>query len=198
MVDMNRTGGEPDAGPHGSDPSALTTDALNREVAVLRELIDDKIGERQRATGDLRDLLIAQLNGEVRVLEEKIHSIHSLLEMIEKQRVEQKKDTKDAVDAALAAAKEAVKEQTTASQTAIAKSEGMTDKRLEQLTATFEASIRGVTASLSDVKERVGDLTSMRRGGKEMLAGIYALAGFIVALLVIGGIVAAAGGFSGQ
>lgn len=166
-----------------TDPTTLTTDALQREVAILRDIIDDKVAERHREENSLKELVLARLDGEIRVMEERINSIHSLLEMIEKQRVEQKKDTKDAVDAALAAAKEAVKEQTTASQTAISKSEGMTDKRLEQLTATFAASISGVLASLSDVKERVADLTSTRRGGKEMLSGIYALGGFIIALL---------------
>lgn len=86
-------------------------------------------------------------------------------------------NTKDAVDAALAAAKEAVKEQTTASGLSITKSETATTEQLKQLTATFTTAINAVTATINDLKEQVVRIESLKQGGKETVTGIYALAG---------------------
>lgn len=113
---------------------------------------------------------------------------------MERQRVEQKKDTKDAVDAALAAAKEAVKEQTTASERAIAKSENSTAEQLKQLNTTFATAIGGVTANHDDLKERVGRIEAIKQGGQETIGGVYAFAAFLAVLLVIGGAIAAVAG----
>lgn len=65
------------------DPTLLTTQALYREVATLRELIEEKI----LATDQL--------------VSEKFASVDRQLDLVERQRVEQKSDTKAAVDAAL-------------------------------------------------------------------------------------------------
>ena len=94
-------------GPHEwvpvPDPTVLTTQALYREVSSLRELIE---------------LRIEDLSG---LLDEKFLRTEQQFELVERQRVEQKNDTKNAVDAALTAQKEAAKEQTVASDRAIAK-----------------------------------------------------------------------------
>jgi hypothetical protein len=163
----------PDQSSGGStpipDPTVLTTEALHREIAAVRELVFERIAR----------------NAEVAI--EKLGSVETQFELIERQRVEQKKDTKDAVDAALAAAKEAVKEQTTASERAIAKSEAATAEQLKQLSTTFTTAIYGTTTNHDDLKERVGKIESIRQGGKEAVAALYALAGFVVALVIIGG-----------
>jgi hypothetical protein len=119
------------------DPTALTTEALHREVLQLRELLETFI------------------RGENRVTEERFQSIATQMDLIERQRVEQKEDTKAAVDAALAAAKEAVKEQTTSSDLAIAKSEAATTKSIDQLGDKFDTAVDGLRREIGDVKERV-------------------------------------------
>jgi hypothetical protein len=127
--------------PRGStpipDPTLLTTEALHREVLRLQELLETFI------------------RGKNEVTEEKFASIKVQMDLIERQRVEQKQDTKAAVDAALAAAKEAVKEQTTASERAIAKSETATTKSIDQLGDKFDTAVDGLRREIGDVKERV-------------------------------------------
>lgn len=138
---------------HGSrpvpDPTVLTTEALHREISALRELVLERV---DRVT---------------EVADEKFDSIETQLDLIERQRVEQKKDTKDAVDAALAAAKEAVKEQTTASERAIAKSEAATTKSIDQLGVTFTTAIDGSRRESADLKERVVAAEQQKVGGQE-------------------------------
>jgi archaellum component FlaC len=122
------------------DPTQRTIDTLHREVAGLREV----------------DSLL--IKGIEQITSEKFRSVDTRFELIERQRVEQKADTKAAVDAALTAQKEAVREQTIASERAIAKSETATSKQLDQMTATFTASIGGVTDLLNDAKDRIGKI----------------------------------------
>jgi len=162
-----------------SDPSALTTEQILRETKALRELIE------------------AQIQATSTVTFEKFRSVETRMGLIESQRIEQKADTKAAVDAALAAAKEAVKEQTIANNLAFSKSEGATARQLDQLKTTFDTAIAGVILSLSDLKERVSRIESIKAGGKETVTAVYAFMGFLVMLLVIGGALAAAGVFGG-
>jgi hypothetical protein len=152
------------------DPTILTTAALYREIASLRELLTQRIdsleNERDRATGaaqERRDTLNRehqeQLDALRTFMELRIASqaetVKLQFELVERQRVEQKKDTKDAVDAALTAQKEAVKEQTTASERAIAKSETSTTKQLEQQQETVSTAIDALRRSIDEVKERI-------------------------------------------
>jgi len=160
------------------DPTVLTTEQLLREVDRVKELMQ------------------AEIKGLSDVSVEKFDSVETQFTLVERQRVEQKKDTKDAVDAALAAAKEAVKEQTTASGLSITKSETATAEQLKQLTVTFTTAINGVTVSFNDLKTRVERIENLKQGGREQLAGIYTVLGIIVALLVIGGVLAASGVFA--
>jgi len=150
------------------DPTILTTEQLLREVAALRELVQSDI------------------EGLEAIVAEKFRSVDQQLELVERQRVEQKADTKAAVDAALTAQKEAVKEQTTASDRAIAKSEASMTKQLEQMGSTFTASIKGVTDNLDDVKERVGKMEAMKLGGQEVKTENRSQTSLIIALAVAG------------
>jgi len=191
------------SGPPITDPSALTTKQLLREVEILYNVIDDKVDARQREAIAQRELLETQIVALHNLMEEQLSSIKIQFELIEKQRVEQKKDTKDAVDAALIAQKEAVQEQTIASGLSIAKSEAATAKQLDQLAVTFSTAITGVTASVNDlkdtwnasimdIKERIGRMESMRIGSQETkkeiqnnMGMVYGMGGFVLVLLTI-------------
>lgn len=154
--------------PPVPDPTILTTEALLREVARVKELVD------------------AMLDGIGHVIDEKFSSVDRQLALVEQQRVEQKQDTKAAVDAALTAQKEAVKEQTTASERAIAKSEAATTKSIEQLGSTFTTAFDGQRRDIDDLKERITGVEQQKKGGQEaagtrgdfqarLIAGISAL-----------------------
>ena len=136
----------------------------------------------QREIGSVLEKAMAALDGVESISNERFRSIERQMALVEQQRVEQKKDTKDAVDAALTAQKEAVKEQTTASERAIAKSEMATAKQLDQLTATFTVSISGVTDLLNDTKDRVSKLEAGKAGHQAANAQMIALAAICATL----------------
>ncbi len=116
----------------------------------------------------------ARLDAEKQIYSERFVSVERQLALVESQRVEQKADTKNAVDAALTAQKEAVREQTLASEKAIAKSDASTTKQLDQLAITFNTAINAVSESLSDVKGKVTVLESIKLGVQEKREGISA------------------------
>jgi len=157
------------------DPSPRTMEQLAKETASLKELMLTKlegVASRFESMQIAVELLQAAANrsptvNEVNVQhEEKFRSFFNELvslkeltkqqfDLVEKQRVEQKKDTKDAVDAALTAQKEAVKEQTTASERAIAKSEAFTTKQIDAIGIQNNARDKGVDDKFDDLKTRV-------------------------------------------
>lgn len=155
------------------DPTVLTTEQLLREIDRVKELMEAEIQA------------VKELNLE------KFRSTETQFALVERQRVEQKKDTKDAVDAALAAAKEAVKEQTTASGLSIAKSETATSEQLKQLTQTFQTAIGGQTTQQNDLKTRVERIENVKQGGRETISSIYAFVGMIAAILGVAIVLAA-------
>jgi hypothetical protein len=136
------------ADPAGStpvpDPTVLTTQQLYREIAAVAESME------------------IQFESLKELIEEKFRSVDQQLDLVERQRVEQKSDTKAAVDAALTAQKEAVKEQTTASATAIGKSESGMKEQLSQLSTNFTTAISGLQVIINDMKDRVVKLESYK------------------------------------
>lgn len=145
------------------DPTQRTLDTVQREVATVEAKIQ------------------ILLSGLEQMTEEKFSSVYKQFELVERQRAEQKVDTKQAVDAALTAQKEAVKEQTTASERAIAKSEMATTKQLDQLGVTFSTAIAGVTTLLNDLKERVTKVEATKAGGDGAINSRRADSSLIVA-----------------
>ena len=120
------------------------------------------------------------------VLDEKFEKVEQQFELVERQRVEQKKDTKDAVDAALTAQKEAVREQTAASERAIAKSEAATSKQLDQLSVTFTTEAAALRRELGEMKERLTAIEQQKVGAKEDRSGLYAAIGIFLTILLAG------------
>jgi hypothetical protein len=140
-------GHEPDG---KSDPTALTTDALRREIEHLKELTAEKFaGVVQQFT------------------------------VIERQRVEQKVDSKREIDAALTAQKESA-----------AKSEASIVKLLDENAKNFSTSISALTTQVDDLKLKQRGAEQEHVGSSDAKTGLYAMAGFIVTLVVIGGFVA--------
>jgi NADH dehydrogenase/NADH:ubiquinone oxidoreductase subunit G len=134
------------------DPTVLTSAALYREIAGLRELVLDRI------------------EAETGISKEKFCRIDKQMATAEQQRKEQKQDTKEAVDQALAAQQEAV-----------AKSEKATEKQLEEIKTNSGATIEGLRRELGDLKERVVSVEQQKVGAVEQKAGMGANAGLAIA-----------------
>ena len=189
------------------DPTTLTTAALHRETGVLRESIERRFDDRDREARSLarerteqfaalRELLIGRIEASDTLTEERFGAA-------ERQRVEQKVDTKSAVDAALIAQKEAVREQTTASERAIAKSETATNKQLEQVQFAVTTAVDALRRSIDEVKERaseenrllrtaisevatIANSTDQRKvGAKEDRTALYATIAVLVSIIVL-------------
>lgn len=175
------------------DPTILTTEQLLREVDRVKEL------------------MTALVEGLERVTDERFRSMDRQLSMIDQQRIEQKAetqqqrieqkaDTKAAVDAALIAQKEAVREQTSASERAIAKSEASNTKQTDQLQVAFATAITQVTTTYNDLKTRVERIENLAQGGRlqqsqtqdassQRIAVISLVAAVVVAVVIVTGFV---------
>ena len=178
------------------DPTVLTTEALQRGLQSERDHTD-ALGRRlEAAILSSRGLSEARDTGAAEVVSERFRSVERQFELVETQRVEQKVDTKGAVDAALIAQKEAVREQTTASERAVAKSDAATAKQIEQLTVTFRTALDGLTNLLSDTKDRVGVIEATRQGGIDQhsqqqmgIGSVVSVLGLVVAVVSVAALV---------
>lgn len=131
------------------DPTILTTEQLHREVGALQTLLRSEMAA-------LKEFFTEKLN------------------TMEEYRVEQKQDTSAAVAAALLAAKEAVKEQTIASDKAISKSEMGTSKQIE-----------AQSEKIDDLKDRLTTLEGQKKGGSDTWGYVFGALGLLIALAAV-------------
>jgi hypothetical protein len=161
------------------DPTVLTTEQLHREI------------------GSVREVLFGEVRHSAELTQEKFDAVDRRFTDLEARTAEQKRDTKDAVDAALQAAKEAVGQQTEASERSIAKSEAATTKQIDSVTALLSTSNAATGATIDDLKSRMDRMESAKLGGSEVRTdqraltasfigvGLFVLtvAGFVIALV---------------
>ena len=162
------------------DPTQRTIEVLEREVKAIHEKLTTVVDA-------LEDKLNAAMTHRAEVTDSRFTAVKLQFDLIESGRIEQKVDTKAAVDAALIAQKEAVKEQTIASEKSISKSETSTTEAIKQLAVTFTASIDSVNRAVGDLKERVVGMEAQRAGAKDNTAAIIAsiaVAGVIVSIVM--------------
>jgi len=184
------------------DPTILTTQALEREIANLQRLIETRLDGNDKSTdlriGEIAKIpadtarLIAHLRG---LMETRFNSI--ALQFAERDiRVETSaRAGKEALDAALLAAKELVGTTNTANAIAALKSEEAVAKQIESLVAQGRATAEATDARIADLKERFDrgdDRPSIRdreyRSEQRLDIGQYIA--FISVILVIIGIAA--------
>lgn len=181
---------------HQSDPTPLTTAALNREVSSLRAILETRF--------DGIDTLIHLIQANIssrkadidtavehlkKLHEEKFHSIEIQFAERDTRTEQTSRDSKVAVDAALQAAKEAVGEQNKSSALAIAKSEAGTTKQIDQIGVLINSTNNAVNDKVDDLKARLASMSGKSEGisySGSVLLGIVTL---VSALIAIGSVV---------
>lgn len=161
--------------PGNQGPS---TDRHNEPVIDPTKNVLDKVVDAVRRQDDLRLELEKRMDRE--------------FALVESRRVEQKTDTKVAVDAALNAAKEAVREQTTAADRSITKSETSASEQLKQQNTTFTTALEGIVRIQDDLKERIVKIESRKEGSSDYVRTLIAVAALALTLISIFAFVAAA------
>lgn len=174
------------------DPTLLTTQALVREIAALREVLEAKIdGERNvlatKIDGMAKAVELLQVISDrqpqdvdkkvtnLRILhEEKFHSID--VQFHERDvRVEQTaKDTKTAVDAALAAQEKSAGKQADSFALSIGKSENATTKQIDAL-----------DEKINDMKDRLMRIEGVKTGRGDVWGFVVGAVGLVAAVIGI-------------
>lgn len=153
------------------DPTTLTTEQVDRAKAELTALFDSKL-----------DVVTARLTEREIRYEQRFQgqelAVTSAFASSEK---------------AIAKAEVSIEKRADATYVAVAEVTRLLGALLPR--AEGEARLANQAALIAALDRRLTIQEAAKQGGKEAVAGIYALAGFLVSLLVLGGIVAAAGGF---
>lgn len=170
-------------GDSSTDPSALATQALWREVAHLKELLTAVLDANQsgihKEIGLVRDVIETRMDANDRavrllqdgadrfpqLIDEKITALREVhdekFDSVQKQFDERdvRTDTsrvsdKTAVDAALAAQEKSFSKQGETFSEATAKSEESFTKQIDQMSALHRSAIEGLQAQFNDLKDR--------------------------------------------
>jgi hypothetical protein len=186
----------PDTAP---DPSVYTMEAIARQknadrdyvdlsIAVLRQRMDDNDEatkvlhetvtrtptEIQTAVGHLHDLM-----------SERFDSVTTRFTLNDDRQKAESIANETKVNAAFAAQKEAAAEQNKANTTAINKSEDATKEAITKNSEAASAASQALADKIDDLKDRVNRLESVRQGGRESKADLYAAVAAIAAIAAI-------------
>ncbi len=142
-----------------SDPTALTTEALRRDVGALQALLQHEIE-------CVREVMMARTDAISKLKEEKFAKVNQQFELIERARLEQKADTKERVDAALTAQKEAA-----------GKSEQAFTKQIDSLRTLMENQTKNSDDKIAALTTRVAIREGSGNGMEKLWAIILGAAG---------------------
>lgn len=227
-----------------SDPSALTTDQLLRELSNLKAFLEtrmdgsDKLVEMLTVRVDnfsteviaraiqhskdvfdaiergLRAEIITRLDGMDKALillqtkadkvpsetdiaishlqslhEERFRGVDNRFLEFDKRADQRASDAKTAVDAAFAAADKATVAQNKSSADAIAKSEGVTIKSLDQQAALQKQTGESLAGQIADMKDRLTKMEGHSKGAGDTVAWILAAIGGFVGIASLAALV---------
>jgi hypothetical protein len=175
-----------------TDPTALTTDALRREVASLKDLIEVHLdsANRERANlnsrlSDVPKLILEAVMHLRELQEERFHSIQTQFQERDTRTEHISLANKLAIDAALQAAKEAVGEQNKSNLLANAKSEAAFTKQMDLLTDTMKTMGQGIADKMDDLKERIVAMENRNLGKDTMKTDFGSMWGHGVQVLIL-------------
>ena len=167
------------------DPTTLTTAALLREVAALKEVM-------QLADKRIEDLLRTEIALVLSKLDKSDSVSSERFDRIDVQFIERDKRTEQlslasstAIAAALQAAKEAVGEQNRSSALAIAKSENSTTEALRQLQTLFQTASKGTDDKINDLKGRLDRGEGIHTGSRDVWGYVIGAIGLAIAAISV-------------
>jgi hypothetical protein len=126
------------------DPTSLTSALVTREVALLKELFNQRfetVDAETKATNELREADSRGIKTQIAERDLRVTQAYS--------------ENKTAIDAALAAQEKAVNKQNDAFSLSIAKSEAATTKQIDQHGVLLSTTAAGLMGKIDDIKERV-------------------------------------------
>lgn len=178
------------SGPAQTDPTSLTTAALMREVAGLKELVGTRLDAMDKAIALLQAQ--ADRSPSIDVVDKSVKHLDDLIIEkflgVEKQFVERDKRTeqlsladKTAIAAALSAQKEAVVAQNESNTKASDKMEMSFSKLIEQTQALLTAQKAASDDKIDDLKGRLMLIEGSSKGTDQTWAYLFAVAAFLMA-----------------
>jgi len=132
----------------------LVAGDLVKALLSHREELEQIREECRHANEALRESYVLQIKNVLDVAMEKFHAIDTQFKERDTRTDQTDKERKISLDAALAAAKEAVKEQNTASALAIGKSEAGIKEKIDALVLLMTTSNKALDEKITDLKER--------------------------------------------
>jgi cation transport regulator ChaB len=181
-----------------TDPSALTTQQLFREIGTAREIgetliyginqnittridgMDKAIELLQTSTDRTPNMVSASIERLQELHEEKFESIATQFKERDTRTEQTSRDSKVAVDAALQAAKEAVGEQNKSNALAIAKSEATFTKQIDQIGVLISTMQKGIDDKIDDIKNRLQAIESRKQGEGDSRRDMGDLVGYLI------------------
>lgn len=186
-----------------SDPSKLTTNALEREVGQLKDLIVARVdglekGLEVRLNGMDKALVLLQARAdkvpsETDIAVENLRKLHDekfssiAIQFKERDTRDERtqKDSKVAIDAALSAQKESVDKQNISNSLAIAKSETAFTKQIDAIGILIQTSIKATDDKINDTKERITIIESHSKGVGDSWGIVVGAAGIVIAAVAV-------------
>jgi predicted phage tail protein len=161
-----------------TDPSHLTTQALQREVAALEKLLDQRINGIEQAVKVAHENLVRVptdvdksishlrevMNGKLDTVDEKFASVQTQFRERDVRVEQTAKDSKVAIDAALSAQVKSGEQTNASFGLSIAKSEAATTKQIDQLQQIIASNDRSNNDKIDDLKERMNRFEGEGRG----------------------------------
>lgn len=184
------------------DPTVLTTQALFREIAQLRELfntrtgavadsIDQSLENSANARHGIRELLEEKITGVSRLAAAEIAHLREVddirFQAAERLAGRESELNALALAAAFAAQKEASAKEADYTRIASVKSETSVADAIDKLGVLFATQTSGLGDKVDDLKDRVGRIESVKVGATENRNGLYAAIGVIATGLGIVG-----------
>lgn len=178
--------------PTQSDPSALTTSLVWREIQHVKELFEARISAVEKAIEVAHQDLV-RVPTEVEKAVQTLKELHDeKFDSVKQQfaerdvRVEQSaRDTKTAVDAALAAQEKAVGKQNEAFTVATQKSDDQFTKQIDQQGELLRTEVRGMQVQLNELKDRMNRGEGRGEGVEKRTTDTRGSMGLLIALAAV-------------
>lgn len=169
--------------PHGNiplpDPTVLTTEALHREIGILKETIEGQIKA-------IKDSIAAETKANADLVREQFQGIQTQFDLIEKAADKLATADKTALAAALQAQKEAAAQTYANIVAVIEKSEGGFTKQIDAIAEIIASSTKGLEDKITAMTSRLDRGDGRVSGAGDQKTEGRASLGTLIAVVTVG------------